>query len=220
VLPPELEAVAGARWAAEDWFAEAKNETGLDRYQVRRYRTWYRHITLSMLAHAILAVTARAPRAEPGRPEPFPACGNAVGDPAQRGPDTCGQLFAPPRTYSPPPVITDETGRAMIPLTAAGTRRLFNLHTRVTRPGPSMSTDQTGRRRRRTGLVLQQRVVISGPVGVVRFAGAGLRNGRQRAQHSRLHKDSNDAGRHVTPVRGRRSSGSRFTRSGYGRPRF
>jgi SRSO17 transposase len=61
----ELVAVAGARWAVEDCFAEAKNETGLDHYQVRRYRAWYRHITLSMLAHAFLAVTARSaiPRA-------------------------------------------------------------------------------------------------------------------------------------------------------------
>ena len=49
----------------EDCFAEAKNETGLDHYQVRRYRAWYRHVTLSMLAHAFLAVTARAAR--PGR---------------------------------------------------------------------------------------------------------------------------------------------------------
>src|SRR5207245_8676407 len=55
----ELVAVAGARWAVEDCFAEAKNETGLDHYQVRRYRAWYRHVTLSMLAHAFLAVTAR-----------------------------------------------------------------------------------------------------------------------------------------------------------------
>jgi SRSO17 transposase len=56
----ELAAVAGARWAVEDCFAEAKNETGLDHYQVRRYRAWYRHVTLSMLAHAFLAVTAAA----------------------------------------------------------------------------------------------------------------------------------------------------------------
>jgi len=56
----ELAAVAGARWAVEDCFAEAKNETGLDHYQVRRYRAWYRHITLSMLAHAFLAVAARS----------------------------------------------------------------------------------------------------------------------------------------------------------------
>ena len=32
------------------------------------------------------------------------------------------------------PFITDETGRDLIPLTAAEARRLFNLHTRVTRP--------------------------------------------------------------------------------------
>ena len=32
----ELVAVAGARWAVEDCFAEAKNETGLDQYQVRQ----------------------------------------------------------------------------------------------------------------------------------------------------------------------------------------
>jgi SRSO17 transposase len=62
----ELVAVAGARWAVEDCFAEAKNETGLDHYQVRRYRAWYRHITLSMLAHAFLAVTAAAANHAPG----------------------------------------------------------------------------------------------------------------------------------------------------------
>jgi len=61
----ELVAVAGARWAVEDCFAEAKNETGLDHYQVRRYRAWYRHITLSMLAHAFLAVAARSARPAP-----------------------------------------------------------------------------------------------------------------------------------------------------------
>jgi SRSO17 transposase len=64
----ELVAVAGARWAVEDCFAEAKNETGLDHYQVRRYRAWYRHITLSMLAHAFLAVAARSARS--ARPAP------------------------------------------------------------------------------------------------------------------------------------------------------
>jgi len=63
----ELVAVAGARWAVEDCFAEAKNETGLDHYQVRRYRAWYRHVTLSMLAHAFLAVAARAARPAPAQ---------------------------------------------------------------------------------------------------------------------------------------------------------
>jgi SRSO17 transposase len=50
--------VAGARWAIEECFKHAKGETGLDHYQVRRYHGWYRHITLSMLAYAYLAVTA------------------------------------------------------------------------------------------------------------------------------------------------------------------
>jgi SRSO17 transposase len=62
VTLPELVAVAGARWGIEDCFAEAKNEAGLDHYQVRKYRAWYRHVTLSMLAHAFLAVTARGSR--------------------------------------------------------------------------------------------------------------------------------------------------------------
>jgi SRSO17 transposase len=60
VTLPELAAVAGARWGVEDCFAEAKGEAGLDHYQVRKYRAWYRHVTLAMLAHAFLAVTARA----------------------------------------------------------------------------------------------------------------------------------------------------------------
>jgi len=54
----ELARVAGARWAVEECFQAAKNETGLDHYQVRRYDAWYRHITLSMLALAFLQVTA------------------------------------------------------------------------------------------------------------------------------------------------------------------
>ncbi len=49
--------VAGARWAIEETFQTAKGQTGLDHYQVRQYTGWYRHITLSMLAHAFLTVT-------------------------------------------------------------------------------------------------------------------------------------------------------------------
>ena len=52
----ELVRVAGARWAIEETFQTAKGETGLDHYQVRQYTGWYRHITLSMLAHAFLTV--------------------------------------------------------------------------------------------------------------------------------------------------------------------
>ncbi len=60
----ELIRVAGARWAIEDCFQTAKTDVGLDHYQVRRYDAWYRHITLAMLAHTYLAVTAAiAPKA-------------------------------------------------------------------------------------------------------------------------------------------------------------
>ncbi len=54
----EVVRVAGTRWAVEECFQAAKNETGLDHYQVRRYDAWYRHATLSMLALAFLQVTA------------------------------------------------------------------------------------------------------------------------------------------------------------------
>ena len=50
---------AGTRWTVEECFQTAKNECGLDHYQVRRYDAWYRHITMSMAAHAAPAV-ARA----------------------------------------------------------------------------------------------------------------------------------------------------------------
>ncbi|MFE3074424.1 IS701 family transposase [Streptomyces sp. NPDC059247] len=67
----QLVRIAGARWAIEECFQAAKNECGLDQYEVRRYVGWYRHITLAMLAHAFLAATAQQDRekgAEPVRP--------------------------------------------------------------------------------------------------------------------------------------------------------
>src|SRR5580658_5840432 len=97
VTLPELAAVAGARWGIEDCFAEAKNETGLDHYQVRKYQAWYRHVTLSMLAHVFLAVTAHATRPETPH---LPASGNDGGEPGKKGPAACGQIFAPRRTYN------------------------------------------------------------------------------------------------------------------------
>jgi SRSO17 transposase len=52
--------VAGARWAVEECFQAGKNEAGLDHYQVRLYKAWYRYVTLAMLALAWLAVTRAA----------------------------------------------------------------------------------------------------------------------------------------------------------------
>ncbi|MGC4857483.1 IS701 family transposase, partial [Micromonospora sp. DT4] len=53
----ELVRVAGSRWAVEESFQTAKNEVGLDQYQVRRYDAWYAHITLAMTAAAFLVAT-------------------------------------------------------------------------------------------------------------------------------------------------------------------
>ncbi len=51
--------VAGSRWSIEEGLEEAKGEVGLDQYEVRTWTAWYRHITLALLAHAVLVV-ARA----------------------------------------------------------------------------------------------------------------------------------------------------------------
>ncbi|MGW5974846.1 IS701 family transposase [Streptomyces sp. NPDC055186] len=61
----ELVRAAGARWAIEEAFQAAKNEAGLDHYQVRHYPAWYRHITLAMAAAAHLTVL-RASAGEKG----------------------------------------------------------------------------------------------------------------------------------------------------------
>jgi SRSO17 transposase len=48
--------VAGSRWNIEEGLEEAKGEAGLDQYEVRTWTAWYRHITLALLAHAVLVV--------------------------------------------------------------------------------------------------------------------------------------------------------------------
>lgn len=63
----ELVRAAGTRWAIEETFQTAKGQVGLDQYQVRRYDSWYRHITLAMLAHAFLTTTTA--KAKGGRPD-------------------------------------------------------------------------------------------------------------------------------------------------------
>ncbi len=52
----ELVRVAGKRWQIEAGLQEAKDELGLDQYEVRSWTGWYRHITLVLLARALLAV--------------------------------------------------------------------------------------------------------------------------------------------------------------------
>jgi SRSO17 transposase len=50
--------IAGTRWAVEEDFQTGKELTGLDQHQVRRWTSWHRWATLTLLAHAFLTVTA------------------------------------------------------------------------------------------------------------------------------------------------------------------
>jgi SRSO17 transposase len=45
----------GARWTIEDLFKLGKGQVGLDQYEVRSWTGWHRHVTLALLALAVLA---------------------------------------------------------------------------------------------------------------------------------------------------------------------
>ena len=102
--------VAGARWAIEECFQAAKNECGLDQYEVRRYMGWYRHITLAMLAHAFLAaMTAHA--LEKGAEETVRAA--SFPSPWQKSDDSWTLPISPqPGTSRPDTGSTGPTGVA------------------------------------------------------------------------------------------------------------
>ncbi len=76
-----LVAVAGQRWAVESAFQMAKGECGLDHYEVRHWQGWYRHITLSMLALAVLTVL----RAKEKKTFPPASSPQRTGNPAFAG---------------------------------------------------------------------------------------------------------------------------------------
>jgi SRSO17 transposase len=65
----DLAWTAGSRWHTGECFQQAKNEAGLDHYQVRSWRAWHAHITLPVLALAWLA----ASKAQAVKGEPAPA---------------------------------------------------------------------------------------------------------------------------------------------------
>src|SRR5918998_199707 len=60
-----LAAVEGRRWALEDAFETAKNEFGLDHNETRSWHGWHRHVSLVMLAFAMLATIRRRANAPP-----------------------------------------------------------------------------------------------------------------------------------------------------------
>jgi len=60
-----LVAVEGQRWAIEDSFEAAKNELGLDHNETRSWHGWHRHVSLVMLAFAMMAVIRHHANAAP-----------------------------------------------------------------------------------------------------------------------------------------------------------
>ena len=67
-LVHELIRIAGRRWSIEGGFETAKGEVGLDEYDevVRNWDGWQRHVTLCLLAHALLVVLRSAAEHEEG----------------------------------------------------------------------------------------------------------------------------------------------------------
>ena len=61
----KLVLVEGHRWAIEDSFETAKNEFGLDHNETRSWHGWHRHVSLVMLAFAMMAVIRHRANVEP-----------------------------------------------------------------------------------------------------------------------------------------------------------
>tara|TARA_B100000678_G_scaffold289482_1_gene300146 strand:+ start:839 stop:2044 length:1206 start_codon:yes stop_codon:yes gene_type:complete len=57
--------VEGHRWAIEDGFETAKNELGLDHNETRSWHGWHRHVSLVMLAFAMMAAIRHRANATP-----------------------------------------------------------------------------------------------------------------------------------------------------------
>ncbi len=72
-----LAKTAGARWSIEGGFEAAKQEVGLADYEVRSWTGWHRHITLALLAHAILAVVRKVAEGAPPKSRPTSRRGSA-----------------------------------------------------------------------------------------------------------------------------------------------
>src|SRR5215213_4203313 len=60
-----LASVEGKRWAIEDAFETAKTELGLDHNETRSWHGWHRHVSLVMLAFAMLAAIRHRGNAPP-----------------------------------------------------------------------------------------------------------------------------------------------------------
>jgi SRSO17 transposase len=67
-----LVAVEGHRWSIEDSFETAKNELGLDHNETRSWHGWHRHVSLVMLAFAMMAIIRNKASAGAATPKKTP----------------------------------------------------------------------------------------------------------------------------------------------------
>jgi SRSO17 transposase len=72
----EVVRVTGSRWKIEEAYEQAKGEVGLDQYEVRTWRAWYRYMTLALLAYAALVVMRAQARTQEKKVE-APASGSS-----------------------------------------------------------------------------------------------------------------------------------------------
>lgn len=128
---PLVEAVqtAGTRWAIEISFEAAKQEVGLDQYEVRSWTGWYRHVTVAMWAYALLSVVRARHLQEPSLP-PTPAGTGAA---------------------APSPGI-DSRAEPWVPLSVPEIRRLFGRLMLVTRHTIGQMLDWSAWRRWHQGV--------------------------------------------------------------------
>jgi SRSO17 transposase len=84
-----LVAVEGRRWAIEDAFETAKTELGLAHNESRSWHGWHRHVSLVMLAFAMLARVRQLANGPPPKTALIAKLAGALvnaGDPARGGP--------------------------------------------------------------------------------------------------------------------------------------
>jgi SRSO17 transposase len=85
----ELVAVEGRRWAIEDAFETAKTELGLAHNESRSWHGWHRHVSLVMLAFAMLARVRQLANGPPPKTALIAKLAGALvdaGDPARSDP--------------------------------------------------------------------------------------------------------------------------------------
>jgi SRSO17 transposase len=102
--------VEGHRWAIEDGFETAKNELGLDHNETRSWHGWHRHVSLVMLAFAMLAVIRHHANAPTPPKIPIRLARGHPTSSAGRSRSSAASPSASPNDRSSPP--TSSSGRS------------------------------------------------------------------------------------------------------------